>query len=108
MVKHNTETEEIKAGERQAGRCCKVGVPRANDLHGKSGGLARRALGQAGGDSEGQSIDDAVPGPGRRSGHGVRVCGCNEKTNRSEEMRNVLDDLFDLLFNLPDRVRRQP
>jgi hypothetical protein len=28
-----------------------------------------------------------------------------EKSNRSEEMRNVLDDLFDPPFNLPDRIR---
>jgi len=33
---------------------------------------------------------------------------CNEKTNRSEGMRDLLDDLFDLLFNPPDRLRRQP
>jgi hypothetical protein len=69
-VEHNTETEEIKAGEVEAGMRGKAGVPRANDLHGKSGGLARRArgqagerfLGQTGGGREDQSSDDAVPG----------------------------------------------
>jgi hypothetical protein len=67
-VEHNTETEEIKAGE----------ISQEAMLVGE-GGTAKGAKRQ--------------------------TPYCNEKTNRSEEMHNVLDDLFDLPFNLPDRFR---